>query len=274
MEDIIFDDNLFSILKECHTLPNFLNIIFGFLKRRTDFYCIAPDPKSTIGLPEGWAEYFVKEAFFKWKSKDTPQELLHHDSSITPKDPICNNSRTQEQTSNFSASESYNGAVYENYTWSQTIGEVNVIVRLPEDCTAKDVNVSIQSQKILVKHKKSNSTLIEGELCQKIKCNDAIWSLDKRKLDIHLDKSSEMWWDCLVKTEPKLDISKIDCSRPFDELSEETQAQIEELTWNQERKLLGLPTSEEISMRKKLTKAFNAEGSPFKEVDPNTVIIE
>ncbi|KAB0793736.1 hypothetical protein PPYR_13356 [Photinus pyralis] len=271
MEGTVFDETLLAILKECHTLPNFLDIIFGFLKRRTDFYCIATDPKSAIGLPKGWAEYFVKEAFVKWKSKDAQQELEQHNPAVTSKTPACNSNQS-EQT--FSPSDSYNGAVHENYTWSQTVNEVNIIVRLPEMSTAKDIEVLIQSQKIRVKHKKSDSILLAGELCEKVKHNDAIWSLDKRKLDIHLDKSSEMWWNCLTKTEPKLDISKFDCSRPFDELSEENQAQIEELTWNQERKLHGLPTSEDIKMRNKLAKAFAVEGSPFKGVDPSTVLIE
>ncbi|KAJ8945260.1 hypothetical protein NQ318_016681 [Aromia moschata] len=83
----------------------------------------------------------------------------------------------------------------------------------------------------------------------------------------------DIWWNCLLKSEPELDISTIDCTRPYEDLPEEAQAKIQELQWNQERKRLGLPTSEEIVMQDKLKKAWNAEGSPFSgPFDPNAVV--
>ncbi|KAF5290362.1 hypothetical protein FQA39_LY14745 [Lamprigera yunnana] len=269
MEELtVYDETLFSILKDCKTLPNFLNVIFGFLKRRTDFYCLATDLNSGIGLPEGWAEYFVKKAFTKWKVEDVPLNVKDTTIKTVPQTSM------KECVPHFTTSESYNGATYENYTWSQSINDVNVIVKLPQDVTAKDLEVTILSQQVKVKLKKYNNNLLVGDLCQKIKHNDAIWSVDDHKLDMHLDKSSEMWWDCLVTNEPKLNLSKIDCSRPFEELPEEAQAKIEELSWNQERKRLGLPTSEQLALHSKLKKGFDAEGCPFKGIDPSTMIVE
>lgn len=119
---------------------------------------------------------------------------------------------------------------------------------------------------------KNGTELLQGELCQKCKQSDAIWSLDKQKLQIHLDKCADIWWDCLIKTEPRLDVSKIDCSRPLEDLPEEAQAKIEELQWNHERKKLGLPTSQQLNLQETLKKAWNAEGSPFSgPFDPTTV---
>lgn len=48
-------------------------------------------------------------------------------------------------------------------------------------------------------------------------------------------------------------------------------SQIRELQWNQEQKLKGLPTSEELRNIEILKKAWNADGSPFKgqEFDPS-----
>lgn len=179
--------------------------------------------------------------------------------------------RTEQiQTERFNASESFNGAVYENYSWSQTINEVDIIVRVPENTTTKNLTVSILTNRITVKV--ADVELLSGELCQKCKHSDAIWSLDKRKLQIHLEKTLEMWWECLIKSEPKLDVSKIDCTRPFEDLPEEAQAKIEQLEWNQERKRLGLPTTDEINIRKTLKQAWNAEGSPFSgPFDPSAV---
>ncbi|CAH1986314.1 unnamed protein product [Acanthoscelides obtectus] len=281
------DDTLFEMLKECKTLPNFLDAIFGFLNRRTDFYHIASDPKAAVGLPEGLAEKIAQSAFFKWKMK--PPETVRPDDIPADGEEVIISDEVMEEAANssedkqtapklpinsdcqFSKSDYYNGAAFDNYCWSQTITDVDVIVKLPENVSRKDLNVNIQTSKITVKHKE-NTTLLSGEFCQKCKANDAIWSVDNGKLIIHLDKSKEMWWNCLLKSEPEIDISQIDCSRPYEELPEDAQAKIEELQWNQERKRLGLPTSEEMAMHKTLEKAWNAEGSPFNgPFDPSKV---
>jgi len=67
----------------------------------------------------------------------------------------------------------------------------------------------------------------------------------------------------------------MDCSRPIDELPEDSQAVIEKLRWNQEQKLLGKPTDEELRQQEILRKAWNVDGSPFKgtEFDPSVLHI-
>ncbi|XP_044272452.1 nudC domain-containing protein 3 [Tribolium madens] len=268
------DDLLFSMLKECKTLPTFLNHIFGFLNRRTDFYHIASDPNCPVGLPPGLAEQTVKQIFYKWKPNDkiANSENLVQKPPTPPDTPSVSKPKVQQPPdTKFTTSDAYNGATYENYSWSQTLLEIDIIVKVPESTTAKDVSVKITTDQISVKLK-DGTVMLEGELCHKCKHNDAIWSLEKHKLYIHLDKSREVWWNCLVKSEPKLDISTLDCSRPYEELSEEAQAKIEELQWNQERKRLGLPTSDELQMQDILKRSWNCEGSPFSgPYDPNAV---
>lgn len=132
--------------------------------------------------------------------------------------------------------------------------------------------MDIGSNKINVKLKNTSESLLEGELCRKCKNQETIWSIDRNILQIHMEKVQEMWWDCFLKSENKIDLSKMDCSRPFHELSEEAQAKIEELTYNQERKRRGLPTTDQIKLEETLKKAWNAEGSPFSgEYDPSKV---
>lgn len=277
---------------------------------RTDFYHVTNDKSSPIGLPPGWAENYVKHAFFKWKPKEKPPEIsdsqLKASKDVVSEEIVIDETtpetkaftsenlldtgvqkpsnefqmdtdeKTKKETvqnaSDFTTSEYYNGAAYDNYCWSQSIKEIDVSVKVPENVRTKDLSVSILSKKVSIALKTDKSIILEGELCQKCKQFDAIWSLDKSKLQIHLEKAVEMWWDCLFLSEPKLDVSKIDCSRPLEELPEEAQAKIEELTWNQERKRQGLPTSDELIMQDKLKKAWSAEGSPFKgPFDPSTV---
>lgn len=303
-----YDDVLFNVLKECKTLPVFLDQIFGFLQRRTDFYHVTKDPNSPVGLPEGLAESLIKHTFFKWKPKNDYETSVLNDeippavanevtiSSEEEGDRVCKymeNVKIDKEASNqpivessrtncsskttpdlgFTISESYNGAVYGNYCWSQTIVDVDITLKVPENVTSKDLKVTILTNRISIKIK--DGILLEGELCQKCKHNDAMWSLDKTKLQIHLDKCREMWWDCLVTAENRLDLSKLDCSRPFEDLPEEAQAKIEELGWNQERKRLGLPTSDELEKQELLKRAWNAEGSPFSgPFDPKQVTFD
>ncbi|XP_023027882.2 nudC domain-containing protein 3 isoform X1 [Leptinotarsa decemlineata] len=279
------DDMLFEMLKECKTLPQFLDEIFGFLQRRTDFYSISDEPNAAVGLPEGLAENLVKHTFHKWKPHTsemiyTGQEIpVSSEETVKIGDEIVNEviSTTKEPNANgdcsFSNSECYNGSRFDNYCWSQNITDIDIVIKIPEGVRKKDLEVKIQSSKISVKLH-DGTFLLNGDLCQKCKANEAIWSLDTKKLLIHLSKCREMWWNCLLKSEPEIDVSKIDCSRPYEDLPAEAQAKIEELQWNQERKRLGLPTSEELILHDKLKKAWNVEGSPFKgPFDPSSVQI-
>lgn len=145
-------------------------------------------------------------------------------------------------------------------------------MKIPNNLNSRQLSVDIGTNKISVKLKNSSETILEGEFCYKCKNQETIWSVDKNILQIQIEKLQEMWWDCFLKTENKLDLNKMDCSRPFHELSEEAQAKIEELTWNQNRKRRGLPTSEQIKLEETLKQAWNAEGSPFTgEYDPSKV---
>jgi len=56
----------------------------------------------------------------------------------------------------------------------------------------------------------------------------------------------ERWWEALIVDEPKIDLNKIDCSKHFDDMAPEEQMKVQELMWNQQQKILGKPTSEQI----------------------------
>ncbi|CAG9813240.1 unnamed protein product [Phaedon cochleariae] len=283
----IQDNILFELLKECKTLPNFLDQIFGFLQRRTDFYHVANELDAVVGLPEGLAEKLVRYSFYKWKPQIQKKEYSEKDIPIAEEEIIVPEIEHSEPTVSevvgatkkvglnhdcpFTDSESYNGSKFDNYCWSQTIAEIDLIIKIPDKISRKDLLVTIHPCTISLKTRQ-DGLIFDGELFQKCKANEAVWSIDDNKLLIHLEKCQEIWWKCLVKGEKELDISKIDCSRSYDELPEEAQSKIEELQWNQERKKLGLPTSEELALNATLKKAWNVNGSPFSgPFDPSTV---
>lgn len=55
-----------------------------------------------------------------------------------------------------------------------------------------------------------------------------------------IDKMKEIWWKKLLQQEPDINSSKIDCSRSLNELSEETQAHIQKIQFDEQQKLKGL----------------------------------
>ncbi|XP_075973620.1 nudC domain-containing protein 3 [Anticarsia gemmatalis] len=168
-------------------------------------------------------------------------------------------------------SETYNGAERDIYLWSQTIMELEATVKLPPDIkSSKDLKVTINPNDITIA-KRNGDIILKDSLPYKIKVMDSFWSISEKKLVIHLEKVQERWWDRLLNNEEPIDLSKIDCSRPLTDLPEDHVAKVRELQWNQERKMQGLPTSDEIRNIDILKKAWNAPGSPFQgqKFDPN-----
>ncbi|XP_049869174.1 nudC domain-containing protein 3 [Pectinophora gossypiella] len=171
-------------------------------------------------------------------------------------------------------SETYNGAERENYSWAQTIMELDVTVRLPPHIkSSKDLKVTITARDLCVACR-NGDVLIKDSFLHKVKPDESIWSISEGKILIHLEKVQERWWNKLLNKEEPIDLSKIDCSRPLYELPDDHIAKVRELQWNQEQKMKGLQTSDQLRNMEILRKAWNAEGSPFKgkEFDPNVML--
>ncbi|KAL3317483.1 NudC domain containing 3 [Cichlidogyrus casuarinus] len=169
----------------------------------------------------------------------------------------------------------YNGANREKFSWSQKINELDIIVKIPKDVkTAKSLKVSIEKTHINVSLV-DKTTIIDEDLVWPIKHTDVTWSFDpeEHKLNISCDKAEERWWESLFTTEEKINTRKIDCSRPITDLSEEAQAKIAQMKFDQEQKQKGLPTSDQMKMHDILKENWNKEGSPFQgqAFDPSLI---
>ena len=55
----MYDSALMGILQSCGKVPPFLDAIFGFLARRTDFYIVMKHEKAKMGFSPGVAENMV-----------------------------------------------------------------------------------------------------------------------------------------------------------------------------------------------------------------------
>lgn len=87
---------------------------------------------------------------------------------------------------------------------------------------------------------------------------------DSQWLVISLEKANEDIWGCIIKGDQEIDTSKVDNSKRLNEFDGETQGALRKIVYEQDRKMRGLPTTEEEEQRELLRRAWDAEGSPFK----------
>ena len=112
---------------------------------------------------------------------------------------------------------------------------------------------------------RKKKTLLEGELFGPIIVDECTWSIeDGNKIVIMLEKKKEMIWKTVLKGDSEIDVTKVDNSKKMSEFDDETQGALRKVVYEQNRKRMGLPTTEEEQQLNMLKKAWNAEGSPFK----------
>lgn len=156
----------------------------------------------------------------------------------------------------------YNGAVNDNYTWSQTLYETTVEVPMPQGTRGKDLDVVMTKQKLKV-GLKGKTPVIDGDLPETINEEDSMYTIESGVVQLTLVKNKQTWWKNVVEGEPEIDTQKVDSVRNISEYDEETQAGIRKIMFDQDQKRKGLPTSDQIKNEETLKQAWNAEGSPF-----------
>ncbi len=66
--------------------------------------------------------------------------------------------------------------------------------------------------------------ILEGELYDKIKVEDSIWSIeDEERLVLTLEKAGENIWKTVIKGDQEIDATKVDNSKKLEEFDYETQ---------------------------------------------------
>ncbi|KAF1377895.1 hypothetical protein PFLUV_G00205510 [Perca fluviatilis] len=339
----MYDNALLGILQHVGNIQDFLQVYFGFLYRKTDFYRLLSSPNEKMGFPPGVAEKMVFKTFKLFEKlaehdrgrqqselqkreesrcvppavqeleisdqppeereepsteESSPREVPAPSSSsssaaaagprpdssvggpgpLAPGDQAAAASATsaQESREKFQADpDSYNGAVRENYSWSQDYTDVEVRVFVPKTVVkGRQVRVSLQSGslQVCVKEGAEEKTLMEGEFTHKINTENSLWSLEPgRCVVLSLSKTSEVWWNAVLKGEQEIDIDKINRERSMATVDEEEHAVLDRLSFDYHQKLQGKPQSHEMKVHDMLKKGWDAEGSPFKgqQFDPS-----
>nr|XP_060643633.1 nudC domain-containing protein 3 [Anolis sagrei ordinatus] len=342
----MYDQALLGILQHVGDVQGFLNILFGFLYRKTDFYRLLRQPEDRLGFPPGVARSMALRAFKNFdhlarqdderrqqeleeKLKKREEDMAaagermkvpavveevelsssgEHDSTLDgakavgSQDPMpieekveteatvaavepplavaapveakpAEVPRKQEQ---FQADpDSYNGAVRENYTWSQDYSDLEIKVMVPKHILKGrqvSVNIGSSSIRVTVLEESGPRVLMEGTLLHKINTENSVWSLEPGKcVLINLSKVGEYWWSAILEGEEQIDIGKINKERSMATVDEEEHAVLDRLSFDYHQKLQGKPQSHEMKVHEMLKKGWDAEGSPFRgqKFDPS-----
>lgn len=171
--------------------------------------------------------------------------------------------------------DTYNGAVRENYSWSQDYTDVEIRVFVPKTVLkGKQVRVNLlaSSMQVCVREGAEEKTLMEGEFTHKINTENSLWSLEPGNcVVLSLSKTSEVWWSAVLKGEAEIDINQINRERSMATVDEEEHAVLDRLSFDYHQKLQGKPQSHETKVHDMLKKGWDAEGSPFRgqQFDPS-----
>jgi len=142
------------------------------------------------------------------------------------------------------------------YTWTQELGEVDVVVPVPKGTRGKDLVVVIQKKKLSV-GLKAQEKILDGELCKEIKVEDSTWTLeDNQAVLIHLEKlNQQQWWENVLTHHPKINTQKIEPSNSkLSDLDGETRGMVEKMMFDNQQKQMGKPTSDELKKMEALKK--------------------
>lgn len=314
----MYDNALLGILQHVGNIQDFLQVYFGFLYRKTDFYRHLSSPNDKMGFPPGVAEKMVLKTFKLFEKvaehdRERRNELQRQKEvgavpvaaeevevsseprtrrDEAPSEPLAPREeeapgaqagaapepRAGEQAAAPNQAEkprtdpdSYNGAVTETYSWSQDYTDLEVRVSVPKTVVkGKQVTVDLQSGsvRVAVRDGSEHKTLMDGQFTHKINTENSLWSLEPGNcVVLSLNKTSEVWWNAVLKGEKEIDINQINRERSMATVDEEEHAVLDRLTFDYHQKLQGKPQSHELKVHEMLKKGWDAEGSPFKGQD-------
>ncbi|KAM9338253.1 nudC domain-containing protein 3 isoform 2-T2 [Symphorus nematophorus] len=332
----MYDNALLGILQHVGNIQDFLQVYFGFLYRKTDFYRLLSSPNDKMGFPPGVAEKMVLKTFKLFEkvaehdrerqlselqkreeSRCVPPAVQELEIAAEPAEGTEEQNSTEAAQTESSASpsggdvsaeatvdsqpdgsgggagqsaegeqaaaastnsagdqdkfqsnpDSYNGAVRENYSWSQDYTDVEVRVFVPKTVVkGRQVRVSLQagSLKVCVRDGAEEKTLMEGEFAHKINTENSLWSLEPGScVLLSLSKTSEVWWNAVLKGEKEIDINQINRERSMATVDEEEHAVLDRLTFDYHQKLQGKPQSHEMGRPNEVFSAPKTNLSPF-----------
>ncbi|PIA59459.1 hypothetical protein AQUCO_00400381v1 [Aquilegia coerulea] len=260
-DEIVVDDGpydavLKQILDEKSPL-SVLETVIDFLKRKSDLF---KDENVEKKILDFVSDAKKKDVEAKKKKKKKKAEAVtpgvDNKKNVQTSSESNEPGKEEEKKKNVVAPNKGNGLDFDNYSWTQTLHEATISVPLPPGTTSRFVVCDIKKDRVTI-GLIGQPRIVDGELFGSIKVNDSFWSIeDKKLLTVLLTKQKQMdWWKYLVKGEPHVDTQKTEPEpSKLSDLDPETRTTVEKMMFDQQRKQMGLPTSDEIEKEDMLKK--------------------
>ncbi len=101
--------------------------------------------------------------------------------------------------------------------------------------------------------KGSDDPILDGELSEKVKVDDSFWNVeDNEFLNINLEKMEEKIWKTILVGDEEIDPKTVDNTKNIEEFDLETQGHLQKVLYERNRKMHGLPTTEEEENQKRM----------------------
>ena len=291
-----FDGMYLNLAGQVGGIDNLLDSFFGFLRRKTDFFAGAVSEeaardtvlkaytKNKERADEDKREKAAKDKKRKaeeearrkrLEAKVQKQEDESRVEDITDVEPAAapaapaaasaaeggEEKKEEDDGEGKGLTPVQNGAVYANYRWTQTLGDLQVYVAVPAGTKAKQLNVEIAKKKLVVQVRGAEP-IVGGELFATVKMEDCFWSVEdnaaegNRLVSLTLTKSNQMeWWRTVVVGDEEINTQKVEPENSkLSDLDGDTRQTVEKMMYDQRQKSAGLPTSEEESKQDMLKK--------------------
>lgn len=122
--------------------------------------------------------------------------------------------------------------------------------------------VEIKPKSVKVQIKGSSEPILNGELCEKVKVEDSFWAVeDNQYLNINFEKAYEAIWKCILLGDEEIDTKTVDNAKKVEEFDLETQGHLQKVLYEQNRKRMGLPTTEEEAQAKLMEEIMAKQGA-------------
>eukprot|EP01071_Lankesteria_metandrocarpae_P010664 Lankesteria_metandrocarpae@DN5363_c0_g1_i3.p3 len=276
-------DNLFAnVASSAQGIENLLDVFFGFLQRKTDFFvsnehsspeiesivlkvcrkhqAVADKRRATIAAENKRKdeERGRRAAVAAAQNSNKPTTIEKRIATSNPKIeeiieevevPTQNSAKDDDDDDDdgFNPAKHGNGGITEKYVWTQTLSTVEVFVEVPPGTKANQCRVELTPTVVKI-GLKGKELLVDGKWHLRVKVDDSCWTLvENKSIHLTIEKSDGMrWWNCVVEGDPTIDTKKIvpDNSKLSD-LDGETRATVEKMLHDQRQKEMGLPTSDQ-----------------------------
>jgi len=211
-----FDGVLLGIVQQSGGIDGFFNAVFGFLRRKTDFFINQKGAEEIIVKASHthytkYQEQKKAEDLAREKKKEKedakkkqaesssnstevkPAEIAKPTATLTsnitldtqPSNPDSSNTEIKDSTDPKEEKKEKeerrgllgNGGTTDKYTWTQTLEELHVYIPIQQTVKGKDLNVKLETGHCIV-GLKGETPIIDGEWPEKIKSDESLWTLE------------------------------------------------------------------------------------------------